>query len=291
MDGCGRCWAAGVSTDTRPASTSGRRWSGRPLRTARPTCPAWSPVSTTARRGPCRTSGWVSRSRIRSGRTSGSRRCSPPRRPSGSSRRSRSLDRSIFPPGSRRRRTVVAPLNREDDIYPAVEAGELTIDSSGRIWRVAARRWDRWTSDVRTIPCAPRRAENETGKYLQVRVMFGGVRVHALAHRLVWRHVYGSIPQGLTVNHKNGRWADNRPVNLELATPAEQTRHAREVLRRGRLDQFGSRNSMSKLTTEQVQEICSRRADGELLTALAAEFGVAQQTISKIARGERRSRG
>jgi hypothetical protein len=93
------------------------------------------------------------------------------------------------------------------------------------------------------------------------------------------------------VNHKNGQHADNRPTNLELATPVEQARHARQVLRRGRLDQFGPMNPMTVLTTEQIREICSRRADGELLTVLAADFGVRQQTISKIARGERRSRG
>lgn len=180
---------------------------------------------------------------------------------------------------------MVATLNREDDAYRAIELGELTIDSEGQVWRVAARR------GTRTIPCTPRRAENFAGKYLQVRVMFDGHRVHALAHRLVWRHVHGQIPPGLTVNHKNGQHTDNRPANLELATPAEQIRHARQVLRRGRLDQFGPLNPMAQLTTEQVREICSRRADGELLRVLAADYGVREQTISRIARGERRSRG
>lgn len=186
---------------------------------------------------------------------------------------------------------MVAALNREDDVYPAIEAGELTIDGQGQVWRVAARRGDRWTGQTKVIPCAPRRAENNSGKYLQVRVMFDGVRVHALAHRLVWRHLHGSIPPGLTVNHKNGSHADNRPSNLELATHVEQTLHARQVLRRGRLNQFGTLNAMAVLTTEQVREICSRRADGELLRVLAADYGVREQTISRVARGDRRSRG
>jgi hypothetical protein len=186
---------------------------------------------------------------------------------------------------------VVAAKNREDEVYRAVEAGEMEIDSLGRVWRVAARRGDRWGGETRLIPCARRRAENSTGAYLQVRTMFKGVRFHALAHRLVWRHLFGPIPDGLTVNHKNGRKTDNRPTNLELATHLEQVLHARRVLRRGRLDQFGTRNAMAKLTTEQVQEICSRRADGELLRVLAADYGVREQTISRIARGDRRSRG
>lgn len=185
---------------------------------------------------------------------------------------------------------MVYPLNREDDLYPAVESDLLTIDSGGRIWRHAIQR-KMSSGKIVTIPCPPRRAENDTGKYLQVRVMFEGVRVHALAHRLVWRHFNGPIPDGLTVNHKNGRHAQNWPLNLELATYQEQAVHARQVLRRGRLDQHGSLNAMVKLTTEQVQEICSRRASGERLTAIAMDYGIAMQTVSKIARGERRSLG
>lgn len=187
--------------------------------------------------------------------------------------------------------SVVASKNREDEVYSAVESGELTIDSTGRIWRVAARRGNRWTGKTNRVPCVPRRAENFTGDYLQVRVMFDGQRVHALAHRLVWLHLHGPIPMGLTVNHWNGNKTDNRPSNLELATPAEQSAHSRTTLRRGRLNQWGPHNPMVKLTTAQVREICSRRSSGELLRVLAADYGVREQTISRIARGDRRSLG
>ena len=82
-----------------------------------------------------------------------------------------------------------------------------------------------------TIPCTPRRAENPTGSgYLQVRVMIGYSRAHALAHRLVWRHFNGPIPAGQTINHKNGNRSDNRPENLELATTSEQALHKIRVL-------------------------------------------------------------
>lgn len=187
---------------------------------------------------------------------------------------------------------MVAALNRENEVYLAVESGELSIDTQGRVWRHAARRANRWKpGEAVSIPCEPRRAEHLAGKYQQVRVMFGGKRIHALAHRLVWRHFNGPIPAGLTVNHKNGRHTDNRPSNLELSTSPEQTRHSRKVLRRGIRNQYGPLNPAAKLSTEQVQEICSRRADGELLRVLAADYGVSQQTISKIARGDRRLLG
>lgn len=182
--------------------------------------------------------------------------------------------------------------NREDDVYWAVQAGDLRIDPQGRVWRHAIRRGNRWAPGTLVIPCRPRRAERLAHKYLQVRVMTNNVRSHALAHRLVWRHFVGPIPAGMTVNHKNGNHTDNRPSNLELATPSEQAIHALYVLHRGRMvNQHGVRNAMAKLTEREVAEIRARREVGELLTALAADFGVAMQTISKIARGDRRSLG
>lgn len=187
---------------------------------------------------------------------------------------------------------MVACLNREDDVYPAVEMGELEIDLQGRIWRVAVRRSNRRNPEAPIVmPCERRRAEKQFGDYLQVRVMFNWTRYHALAHRLVWRHFNGPIPPGLTVNHKNGNKAENWPENLELATSREQILHALHVLKRGRVDQWGTRNAMVKLSTSQVEEIRARRANGERLLAIAADYGVAYQQVSKIARGDRRSRG
>lgn len=118
----------------------------------------------------------------------------------------------------------------EEFAYKAVELGELTIDTQGRVWRVAARRWCRWTNATRTIPCQPRRAEKMSGEYMQVRVAIDGRRVGALAHRLVWRHFNGPIPEGLTINHKDGIKTNNAPSNLELATISEQAIHAISTL-------------------------------------------------------------
>ena len=108
-----------------------------------------------------------------------------------------------------------------------------------------------------------------------------------MAHRLVWRHFNGPIPEGLTINHKDGRKQNNRPVNLELATPSEQQIHALRVLKVGRVDQRGERNAMAKLTASQASEIRSRRAAGERLKSIAADFRISDRTVSKIARGSR----
>lgn len=48
--------------------------------------------------------------------------------------------------------------------------------------------------------------------YLRSRLTDGR---YALAHRVVWIATHGAIPDGWTINHKNGDRCDNRPVNLE----------------------------------------------------------------------------
>ena len=182
----------------------------------------------------------------------------------------------------------------EEIVYQAVKREELTIDNQGRVWRVKERRGDRWRKVAMAVPCTPRRAENDQGQYLQVRVMTNGVRTYCMASRLVWRHFRGSIPLGLTINHINGKKKDNRPANLELATPSQQTRHARGVL--GKMSQRGEKNNAHRLTTEQVREIRkhipqillelgTRRS--HIMSGLAKQMGVSYQAVWDIVRGRR----
>jgi hypothetical protein len=49
-----------------------------------------------------------------------------------------------------------------------------------------------------------------------------------LAHRLIWEHVNGPIPKGMSIDHINGVRSDNRIVNLRLVTHQENIRYRDE---------------------------------------------------------------
>ncbi len=53
------------------------------------------------------------------------------------------------------------------------------------------------------------------------------------AHRIVWRRVYGPIPNGLTVDHLCRISLCQRPDHLELVTRAENTRRRHQRVRPG----------------------------------------------------------
>lgn len=173
----------------------------------------------------------------------------------------------------------------EEQVYRSVLCGDLEIDQAGRVWRLKKRQWDRWQQMAVSRPCKKVRAEHDQGQYLMVRAMINGKRYHAQASRLVYRHFYGPIPEGLTINHKDGKKKRNVPNNLETATYTEQMRHCLRVLKRGRTDQWGEKNAMAKLTDNQVFEIRERRKKGERLVTIAKDYGIVFQTVSKIAKG------
>lgn len=175
-----------------------------------------------------------------------------------------------------------APNHREMLILNAVVGTELEIRSDGSIWRVANKFW--WRNGV--IPCTPRRAEGNTMKgYLSIAAYWGGKQFRCCAHRLVWVHRFGKIPDGLTVNHKNGIKTDNRIDNLELATVAENTTHAMTCLPR-RNYQSGERHSHHKLSESDVLKLRDMRKRGASIPYLEKLFGIARGQVSQICNGK-----
>lgn len=137
---------------------------------------------------------------------------------------------------------------------------DFEIDPEGRIWRIRNR----------GVPCSPSRAEYECSSgYLSV--SFASENVWA--HRLVYQHFYGDIPDGLFVNHKNGVKSDNRPENLEAVTHSANRRHGYRVLGEKRVA------AVAKLTPPQVAEIRGLARSGQAPRALAARYGVTYQCV------------
>jgi hypothetical protein len=82
----------------------------------------------------------------------------------------------------------------------------------------------------------------------------------------------------LAVNHKNGNRRDNRIENIEYCTFKENSRHAVDVLGKGR----GETHSQAKLTEADVIEI--RKACGTL-KQIASAFGISISHTSSVRRG------
>lgn len=98
-----------------------------------------------------------------------------------------------------------------------------------------------------------------------------GGRGTALAHRVYYEEARGPIPAGLDIDHLCRVRACVNPDHLEPVTRSEN-------LRRG----LGNGKKCA-LSADAVSQI---RASGATQTALAAEWGVSQGTISRAKHGE-----
>lgn len=173
----------------------------------------------------------------------------------------------------------------EKFVIQAIETGELEIDLQGRVWRLMKRTFNRWTGGVRTTPCKRVRAESGVKDgYLQVRLMRDGKRVYAAAHRLVYLHFKGLIPQGMTVNHEDGNKQNNDPGNLKLATYSEQRLHAIEVLGATHWDCRGENHPKCQTTTKAVLEMREMREGGKQIKDIAALYNLTPKAVSAICR-------
>lgn len=104
-------------------------------------------------------------------------------------------------------------------------------------------------------------------------------------HRVVYRTFHGEIPDGLTVNHKDGIHDNNHADNLELLTHQEQHTHARGLGIVCHRTKSGLK--AARLTIPDVLEIRRLLAEttdphDRLHKSLAARYGVSDSTIRFI---------
>lgn len=174
-----------------------------------------------------------------------------------------------------------------EKVYHFVINGELEIMPNGEIYRVARRAPNKWNQTFVTIPVKRKRAEHHTGTeycrsgYYQIRVMCDGVRLHLAAHRLIYYHFKGAIPDNMTVNHIDGNPLNNHPDNLELLSHKDNCWHARNVLKRGNFDNV-KKIGKPNLTPEQKKTIIRRFRLGENRKPLAMEFNIHPNHVTRL---------
>lgn len=123
------------------------------------------------------------------------------------------------------------------------------------------------------------------GGYGLIRVgsIIDGTRRHVYAHRLSYEmHHDVYIPKGMFVLHRCDSPSCVRPEHLFLGSHKENMIDMRNKGRSG----LGEKNSMAKLTLQQVLAIKTRLSFGCTQRKLAKEYGVTFQAINLIAVGK-----
>lgn len=157
-----------------------------------------------------------------------------------------------------------------------VATGALVIRDDGTIWRHfrISNKGDRALT-----PVEPHRAELEASYgYWRIASKILNRRVQVFAHRLVYFHFFGDIPEGLTINHKNGDKRDNRPSNLEAITQGDNIIHSWHVLQRGKeppiVRFIGLSHPMARFSREEVIAIRNRLRAGEGVNEISKSLGL-----------------
>lgn len=126
------------------------------------------------------------------------------------------------------------------------------------------------------------RTENhDKDGYLQFSLKNKMVRSHHIISYLI----FGERMIGKQINHIDGNKENNKPTNLELATPSDNVRHAfNNGLKEAKK---GIDSTSSKLTETDVVNIRKLRSEGKTLLTIAEIYNMSFQQISRICSGER----
>lgn len=103
-------------------------------------------------------------------------------------------------------------------------------------------------------------------------------------HRLVLEAFVGARPEGMTGSHRDGDKSNNRLSNLLWEPHGDNMRRQRE--HGTQRDQRGSRNSMAKLSEEDVRKVRERLAHGDTQASVARTYSVSVSLVHMIHAGK-----
>ena len=117
-------------------------------------------------------------------------------------------------------------------------------------------------------------------------------------HRVIYTFFYGTIPDGLQVNHINENKTDNRLCNLNLMTPKENVNwgSGRESAAASRIGRKYSEETRMKIRKAHNKPVVAVDSDGNVVYEFesmteAERHGFSQPHISRCCNGERKTHG
>jgi hypothetical protein len=124
-------------------------------------------------------------------------------------------------------------------------------------------------------------SKTPTGYHVIVLSRPGQKHLGVYVHREIMAAFVGPCPPGCQVSHLNGDNSDNRLANLCYESSKEN------ILRKQahKTQTFGESHAAAKITFEQVKQIKAARQGGKTLAAIANEYGLCHQHVSRICKG------
>lgn len=115
--------------------------------------------------------------------------------------------------------------------------------------------------------------------YNVVSIRNGATKLQCRVHRIVWISQNGIIPEGYCIDHINNDKQDNRISNLQIMTPSENSKKAKE----DGLYAEGLDNKATKLDPDLHDELCYLYEFSDLTQRELAEiYGVSKSRVNQI---------
>lgn len=122
----------------------------------------------------------------------------------------------------------------------------------------------------------------KTKSYPKMEVVDGnGLVRHIFKHTFIAIALWGPVPDGHTVNHKDGVKWNIAPDNLEVIPHRDNIRHSHETGLQGVLPR-GEKHHWSRLSDKQVREVLGDLASGITGNSIAKRLGVTRGCIYRI---------